>query len=1275
MKRKKNKILIYLLILVLLFFNITAISFAKYLNSILINGASDIAKYDVKFSSTDSDTKEFDLDSTNYFGNYKFNIVSNSETSLNYDIVLSSLPNDLNVSLDNKTFKTSNNGKVEFKNAGTIKGSTTEQTSTNTLYFTYLKDKDAFNNKIKIDINFNQDKPIKEANSIIKSAYAKYISSLSKEIEIKIPVAEVTYEDWFVTREDEPKVLIHTQKATKKVGSTASRDDITSSNERKSVNYTRYYWYTGKGTDDIVVSKDKQKNVLKRYCGGNMDLNLMTPRNAKKYANEFSCFDWTKDPEYVYLSYIMSEDIDIGTDSYKNTCDLGDFTHFFYEDQIKISNIKIKPGFSFDIYDEARDNKILKPNENGEYITTFYEQPKFSTNSSDYKMQRIIIRTKFIEYNISYDLDGGTTTDDLKKTYTIDDKEIVLPTNVTKDHYIFKGWQDTSTGKMVTSIPAHSTGNKNLKAIFEKEQFTISYVGEDILKTNEVQTYGCGNFSNDGDGTYYCEENKSDDMQCGYSINANYQDGHRYLLDYKVQKVTGTFNRIGGHATNISNYTFKIDNKVITQYQEGGYDNSYTNPIEHNIPDDTNVHHIEFSFDYDGSKESNWHQIFIQPNRNVAGYYLGSKFKIFDIHLIDLFDTQDKVYNEEVGTLPTPTPKTGYTFDGWYTEKNGKGTHITDKTKISSSMILYPYYKPITYTITYDLNGGKETTTLKKTYTVEDEDYLIPSATYEGLGFEMWINEQTNQRLDKIEKGSTGDLFLKANYSKELVPVYCETWYADFNKNPLSFSSTSPVIKYFAPGATVSGEEWNDEIQYLRYLKSTSIIVDKKKRNVVYRLFWENHFASSFGRSGASRVSKLMANVDFVDKNGKVIKQMENWEITQDGWKVSTKELGDWWFPCGFKTKKVFNVTSNNPDFKVFAYDDPGGAVVIDDNPTSFYINPIRRVRVWDQGKFKMIDFYDKNIYGGVLDIYFDVTKPNENTVTMKDWDMHSLPIYTKIKFNRLEYDKEKYVILNGSSGYQFGPLSYLLQNRLKQNLSWNETLSLEQKITSNTIQFGQNAYAVRFNPNGAMLDKDKDTVQGTMQNEFIPNYGADSDRKITKNTYKDDYRIFLGWSRDKNAKVPEFTDEAILPKNLFKPCSVGDLYAVWGEKTSAKQNAFSSEEEENEIDNSSLNKDAEAKENITETNETNTSKLEDDTLEDVSKENNSISNENTIKEEDTNITLDNTVEEDTKNIIKENKISDNNISNEVKPNEIAENIIKDVNISSNETSKENVLE
>ena len=978
MKRKKNKILIYLLILVLLFFNITTISFAKYLNSILINGASDIAKYDVKFSSTDSDTKEFDLDSTNYFGNYKFNIVSNSETSLNYDIVLSSLPNDLNVSLDNKTFKTSNNGKVEFKNAGTIKGSTTEQTSTNTLYFTYLKDKDAFNNKIKIDINFNQDKPIKEANSIIKSAYAKYVSSLSKEIEIKIPVAEVSYEDWFVTYQNEPKVLIRTQKKFLPVGRKATRDDITKSGDYHKIDLTQAYFYNGKGSNDIIVSKDEGKNVLKRYCGGNMDVNVYTPSDAEKYPHQFSASDYYKnDYEYRYLQNIVRFDIDIGDGRYsaKNVVDQDDYTQFYYGDKVKIRIDDIKEGFLLDtIYWNAWDNPREEMTEsNNEYIRVLKESP--------------------------------------------------------------------------------------------------------------------------------LDRNK--------------------------------------------------------------------------IPREQAIH--------------------IEP-----------KFK--------------------------------------------------------------------NYNITYNLNGGKETTPLKRTYTIQDS-YLIPSATYEGLGFEMWINEQTNQRLDKIEKGSTGDLFLKANYSKELVPVYCETWYADFNKNPLSFSSTSPVIKYFAPGATVSGEEWNDEIQYLRYLRSTSIIVDKNKRNVVYRLFWENHFASSFGRSGASRVSKLMANVDFVDKNGKIIKQMENWEITQDGWKVSTKELGDWWFPCGCKKKKVFNVTSDNSDFTVFAYSDPGGDVIIDDNPTKFAIDPLRHVRVWNQGKFKRIDSYDKNIYGNEINIYFDVTKPNENTITMKDWDMQGLPIYTKIKFNRIEYNKEKYVVLNGSSGYHFRQLSNLLQSRLKQNLSWNETLSLEQEVRSNEIEFGQNAYAVRFNPNGAMLDKDKDTVQGTMQNEFIPNYGDDVNRKLTKNTFKDDYRKFLGWSRDKNAKTPEFTDEAILPKNLFNACSVGDLYAVWGEKASAKENTFSSEEEENEIDNSSLNKDAEAKENITETNETNTSKLEDDTLEDVSKENNSISNENTIKEEDTNITLDNTVEEDTKNIIKENKISDNNISNEVKPNEIAENIIKDVNISSNETSKENVLE
>lgn len=51
-------------------------------------------------------------------------------------------------------------------------------------------------------------------------------------------------------------------------------------------------------------------------------------------------------------------------------------------------------------------------------------------------------------------------------------------------------------------------------------------------------------------------------------------------------------------------------------------------------------------------------------------------------------------------TLPTPT-RSGYTFDGWYTEKNG-GTQVTTETEFKAAATLYAHWKPVT-------SGGEET--------------------------------------------------------------------------------------------------------------------------------------------------------------------------------------------------------------------------------------------------------------------------------------------------------------------------------------------------------------------------------------------------------------------------------------------------------------------------------------------------------------------------------------------------------------------------------------
>ena len=70
-------------------------------------------------------------------------------------------------------------------------------------------------------------------------------------------------------------------------------------------------------------------------------------------------------------------------------------------------------------------------------------------------------------------------------------------------------------------------------------------------------------------------------------------------------------------------------------------------------------------------------------------------------------------YNDKYGNLPTPI-RTGYTFDGWYTEPDGKGTKITDNTVLTNNKnhILYAYWKqpteynaPGSYTYTIPRTG------------------------------------------------------------------------------------------------------------------------------------------------------------------------------------------------------------------------------------------------------------------------------------------------------------------------------------------------------------------------------------------------------------------------------------------------------------------------------------------------------------------------------------------------------------------------------------------
>ena len=114
-------------------------------------------------------------------------------------------------------------------------------------------------------------------------------------------------------------------------------------------------------------------------------------------------------------------------------------------------------------------------------------------------------------------------------------------------------------------------------------------------------------------------------------------------------------------------------------------------------------------------------------------------------------------------TLKEPQ-KTGYTFDGWYDEQGNKIT-VLDANLAGQNLVLSARYNIITYSITYNLNGGTNAAENPDTYTVEDRIELV-DATKTDRDLVGWYAAEdfTGNPITTIEKGTTGDIVLYAKW-------------------------------------------------------------------------------------------------------------------------------------------------------------------------------------------------------------------------------------------------------------------------------------------------------------------------------------------------------------------------------------------------------------------------------------------------------------------------------------------------------------------------------
>lgn len=152
---KNTKIFMYIICFCLFasVIYITYSSYAKYKSESDIFGEPIAASWDV---SINSNTNSLSAIAGNGTVSYTLNVYNNSEVEVGYNIVISNIPNDIQVKLDNGNYVTPVSNTVTFSNVGTLDYDQNTSNSHIITFQTTLSTNVITNNSIDFSVNFSQ---------------------------------------------------------------------------------------------------------------------------------------------------------------------------------------------------------------------------------------------------------------------------------------------------------------------------------------------------------------------------------------------------------------------------------------------------------------------------------------------------------------------------------------------------------------------------------------------------------------------------------------------------------------------------------------------------------------------------------------------------------------------------------------------------------------------------------------------------------------------------------------------------------------------------------------------------------------------------------------------------------------------------------------------------------------------------------------------------------------------------------------------------------------
>ena len=379
--------------------------------------------------------------------------------------------------------------------------------------------------------------------------------------------------------------------------------------------------------------------------------------------------------------------------------------------------------------------------------------------------QEVTATYEIINYTITYNLDGGANGAN-QLSYNIETPTITLQ-NAIRTGYTFAGWFDAPTGgSKITSIPKGSTGNKTLYARWTPNTYTVTFNanggGTPSTASKSVtydSTYGVlATTSRTGYNFKGWFPAASGGTQITAATEVKTTSNQTLYAQWDLVTYTITYNLDGGaNGANPANYnietlTITLQNAIKTGYTFAGWFDAPTGGSKiTSIPKGSTGNKTLFT---------RWTPNTYTVTFNANGGGTPSTA------------SKSVTYDSTYGVLAT-TSRTGYNFKGWFPAASG-GTQITAATEVktTSNQTLYAQWDLVTYTITYNLDGGANGAN-PPSYNIETPAITLQNATKTGYTFAGWFDAPTGgNKVTSIPQGSTGNKTLFARWTPNTNTAY-----------------------------------------------------------------------------------------------------------------------------------------------------------------------------------------------------------------------------------------------------------------------------------------------------------------------------------------------------------------------------------------------------------------------------------------------------------------------------------------------------------------------